>query len=292
MNILITGASGFIGRHLIRSLVQSDHNISACIHKSEIPFKVKIFTCDFAQMQKVTDWLPLLMGIDVVINCVGVIAEDKKHSFNVMHHLAPVALFIACEKTHVQRVIQVSALGADDSARVEYHKSKLKADDYLRQSTLEWFVLRPSLIFGEGGKSYVFFKCLSNLPIIPLVGGGQQLIQPIAVDEMVAVIEKCILNKRPNQTFDVVGDKPITYKQWMLQLRNKQSKARFMTLPISWMKFMAKLLKPFKLKLLSTDNLTMLEQNNVADSLPLKEFIHSTGDSCLCRNDKIQEKSK
>jgi uncharacterized protein YbjT (DUF2867 family) len=273
MNILITGASGFIGRNLIASLLESNHSITACIHKSELPFDIKIYKIDFAQMLKITDWLPLLIGIDVVINCVGIIAQNRKHSFDVMHHLAPVALFKACEKTHVKRIIQVSALGADDSAMVNYHKSKKHADVYLRSCSLEWFVLRPSLIYGEEGKSYTFFKRLSNLPLIPLMGDGEQLIQPISINRMVAVIEKCIESKQTSKTIDVVGDKPISYKQWMQQLRSKKAAARFIKIPMNLMKFLSWLLSPLNLQLLSKDNLTMLEQNNVSDVLPLNEFM-------------------
>ena len=273
MNILITGASGFIGRNLIESLIKSNHSITACINKSELSFDIKIYKTDFAQMLKITDWLPLLIGIDVVINCVGIIAENRKHSFDVIHHLAPLALFKACEKTHVKRIIQISALGADDSALVDYHKSKKKADDYLRQSLLEWFILRPSLVYGEGGKSYRFFKHLSNLPIIPLIGDGQQLIQPINIKHMVRVVEKCIVAKEANQAIDVVSEKTITYQQWMMQLRSKKPKARFIKIPMKLMKFMAWLLRPLGLQLLSKDNLIMLEQNNVGDYLPLKNFM-------------------
>jgi uncharacterized protein YbjT (DUF2867 family) len=275
MNILITGASGFVGRNLVQSLTDSQHNITACIHKTELPFNVKIYKIDFAKMLKITDWLEYLIGIDVVINCVGIIAPSTKHSFEVMHTQAPIALFKACEKTHVKRIIQVSALGADDSALVDFHKSKKQADNYLRDSSLNWFILRPSLVVGQGGKSYGFFQCLSNLPIIPLPGNGEQLIQPIAINYMVEVIEKCLESKDANKTIDVVGDKAISYKQWMQQLRSKKSSARFFKIPMGLMKFLARLLSPLNLQLLSKDNLSMLEQNNVADVLPLNDFMET-----------------
>ncbi len=273
MNILITGASGFVGRNLIESLLKSNHSITGCIHKSELPFNIKIFKLDFTQMLKITDWLPLLIGIDVVINCVGIISENRKHPFNVMHHLVPVALFKACEKTRVKRVIQVSALGADKSALVAFHKSKKLADDYLSNTSLEWFILRPSLLYGKGGKSFKLFKRLSNLPFIPLVGDGQQLIQPVSIKRMVAVIEKCIEAKQTNLILDVVGNKAISYKQWMQQLRSKKSSPRFFKVPMKLMRFFAGLLSPLQLPLLSRANLTMLEQNNVANVVPLNVFL-------------------
>lgn len=276
MNILITGASGFIGQNLIQSLIDTEHSISACINKTPLPFNVKIFKFDFANMLKITDWLPYLTNIDVVINCVGIIAENKKHSFEIMHEKAPIALFKACEKSQVKRVIQVSALGADNSAQVAYHKTKKQADDYLRNSTLEWLVLRPSLVFGEGGKSFNYFQKLSKLPLIPLIGKGQQLIQPVQINLLIKTISKSIKTKQAKQTIDVVGEQAISYRDWMIKLRQNQSKLskpRFIKMPMGLMVFIAKLLKPLDLQLLSKDNLTMLQQNNVGDYLPLKTFL-------------------
>ena len=160
MNILITGASGFIGQHLIVALLKSGHNITACTYKTELPFAVKNLKFDFAKMQQASSWSPYLTNIEVVINCVGIIAETRKHRFEEIHYLAAVALFKACEQNQIKRVIQISALGADNSAIVDYHKTKKRADDYLRQSSLAWFVLRPSLVFGSNGKSFNFFQRL------------------------------------------------------------------------------------------------------------------------------------
>ena len=105
------------------------------------------------------------------------------------------------------------------------------------------------------------------------MGDGQQLIQPIAISRIVDVIEKCIGSKDANQTIDVVGDKAISYRQWIQQLRSKKTAASFIKIPMGLMKLLAWLLSPLNLQLLSKDNLTMLEQNNVSDVVPLKQFI-------------------
>jgi uncharacterized protein YbjT (DUF2867 family) len=275
MNVLVTGASGYIGQNLIKGLIHTEHNLTACINKKELAFKVKVLKLDFTEMLQSSDWLPYLIGIDIVINCVGVIHENKKNSFDVMHTKAPIALFKACEKIKVKRVIQVSALGADDFAIVSYQKSKKQADDYLRSSRLEWFVLRPSLVYGSGGKSFNFFQQLSKLPIIPLFGNGEQLIQPVNIDVLIKTIKTCLLTKNTNQTIDVVGEQPISFKNWMKKLRKNQSKPRFVMLPIVLIKFFAQLLRPLNLQLFSEDNLTMLQQNNVGDYLPLKAFLEN-----------------
>ncbi|MFK8012992.1 MAG: NAD(P)H-binding protein [Marinicellaceae bacterium] len=273
MNILITGASGFIGRNLIQSLINSEYDLTACINKNALNFDIKIIKIDYAQMLKITDWLPYLIGIDVVINCVGIIAENRKYSFKLMHHKAPIALFKACEKTHVKRVINISSLGADNSAHVAYHKSKLQADNYLRSSDLEWFILRPSLVYGKGGKSFDFFQKISNFPLVPLIENGQQLIQPVSIEVLIHTIHTCIQSQKINQTIDVVGRKAICFKDWMIKLRKSQFTPYFVKIPIKLIKKLVKLFSPFNLKLMTEDNITMLEQNNVSNYLPLKQFL-------------------
>lgn len=274
MNILISGASGFIGSHLLKELVKSNHSISACIHQSELSVPCKIFKVNYMKMQQAQDWLPLLHNIDVVINCVGIISESSKARFNALHATAPIALFKACKHSDVKKVIQVSALGADESALVDYQKSKKQADDCLKQSNLNWFILKPSLVYGEQGESYRLFKRLSNLPLIPLVGKGQQLIQPVHIDVLVQTILQCLLeDTNNNEVLNVVGPKAISYQQWMQSLRTKKSKARFLAIPFKLMLFFAKLGSLFGLKLLSPDNLTMLKQNNIADVTPLQNFL-------------------
>jgi uncharacterized protein YbjT (DUF2867 family) len=274
MNILITGATGFVGYNVLKELLKLNHSISACIHKAELSVPCKVFKVDYRHMQQAQDWLPLLHNIDVVINCVGIISESSKARFNVLHASAPIALFKACQHSDVKKIIQVSALGADDSALVAYHKTKKQADDYLKQSNLNWFILKPSLVYGEQGESYRLFKRLSNLPLIPLVGKGQQLIQPVHIDVLVQTILHCLhSNTKTNQSLNVVGPKAISYQTWMQSLRTKKSKARFLAIPFKLMLFFAKLGSFFGLKLLSPDNLTMLKQNNIADITPLQNFL-------------------
>ena len=274
MNILITGASGFIGNHIVNELSQDNHNITACMHKTPVK-NSKNIAIDFINMQSEDGWMPHLNNIDVVINCVGIIAETKTQSFDVMHHITPVALFKACEQSGVKRVIQISALGADEKAMVAYHKSKKQADDYLRSSHIEWFILQPSLVYGKGGESFQFFQWLSRLWLIPLIGQGKQMIQPVHINTVVQTIKQCLMTIETNQTIEVVGKQAISFKDWITSLREKKSKPRYISIPTGLMKFIARLFKPFKFKLISEDNLIMLEQNNTGDYNKLKSFLEN-----------------
>ncbi|MCG7918760.1 MAG: SDR family NAD(P)-dependent oxidoreductase, partial [Candidatus Thiodiazotropha taylori] len=186
MRVLITGASGFIGSHLTQALLDKGHEVLACVRNPE-PSKrrwprIISIKVDFSVDHEVEHWIGRLEGVDVVINAVGIIRETRTQTFDLLHRQTPIALFKACEKAAVKRVIQVSALGADDEAFSHYHLSKRAADCYLRASPIDWVIVMPSIVYGAGAKSMAFFKALSALPVIPLIDRGDQPIQPIHIN--------------------------------------------------------------------------------------------------------------
>ncbi|MCK5666120.1 MAG: NAD(P)H-binding protein [Thiotrichaceae bacterium] len=139
MNILLTGASGFIGHHILHALEQQNHKIIACCRNPEkLIFKsenTRILLLHYADMTNEIDWLPHLENIDAVLNCVGIIDESKRQTFQTLHAQIPIALFRAAEQAGVKKIIQISALGADESAQSAYHLSKKTADDVLRKTS-------------------------------------------------------------------------------------------------------------------------------------------------------------
>lgn len=265
MKILLAGGRGFIGRHLLRALEAEQHEIVLATRHSSV---------DFSTVQSVDDWMPLLNGIDVVINCVGIIVETSSQTFMQLHVKAPSALFHACVRAGVKRVIQISALGADEHAFTPYQLSKRAADDVLRRLPLEWFVIRPSLVYGEGGASAALFQRLANLPLIPLLGRGCQQVQPVHVDDLVEVVMRCLRAVPARRTLDVVGAYPISFVDWLQIMRRARGKPKALTLPIpiSFALFNARWLR-FLVPLSQPDNIRMLLQGNVADVHPLTEFL-------------------
>ena len=190
MRILITGASGFIGSALAAALARRGHEVVACAHQRDP--QAPALRVDFMRDVTEADWLPRLKGIDVVINAVGILRETNTGQFDALHHRAPAALFRACQTAGVTRVIQISALGADDGATSAYHRSKKAADDELRKLDLDWSILQPSVVFGSGGASTRLFLLLASLPLIPLIGPGNQSMQPIHIDDLTALLVKLI----------------------------------------------------------------------------------------------------
>ncbi|BCB26684.1 hypothetical protein SKTS_15700 [Sulfurimicrobium lacus] len=266
MRILLTGASGFLGRHILSALQQAGHEVRAVSRRTG---------ADFNALRTPEDWLPELAGMDAVINCVGIIAESASQRFASLHVEAPVALFRACARSPVRRVIQISALGADDMASSPYHLSKRAADEALRGLALDWFVLRPSLVVGAGGRSTAWFRRMANLPLLVLPGSGEQAIQPIHVGDVAATVLKCLEPGAPSRlTLDLVGPEAMTFRRLLLLLRqdSRPNASLVWQIPLPWLMAISYLAAPFQL-LLSPDNLHMLQRGNTADVAPLAQFL-------------------
>ena len=251
MNILLTGASGFLGRNIAARLRAAGHQVRPVCRSQGV---------DFARMLEPVDWLPLLAGVDAVINCVGIIGETATQRFQALHAMAPQALFRACASAGVRRVVQVSALGADAQAFSAYHRSKLAADDCLRSLALDWFVLRPALIYGHGGTSAKLFMALARLPLLPVIGSGEQTVQPVHIRDVVDGVLACLVTEQTRQTLDIVGAETLTFKQWLHTLRAAQGLTPCPTLriPLRLALAVAWLGHHFS-PLLQPDNLRMLQ---------------------------------
>ena len=279
MKILITGAGGFIGSHLTRALSRQ-HEIVACVRKPRHPANrfvaINTVTLDFSANPGMEDWLPLLQGVDVVINAVGIISESRRQTFELLHHKAPCTLFQACEQTKVRKVIQISALGADETALSPYHLSKKAADDDLQHRDLDWVIIKPSLVYGPGGKSAAFFKALSALPLFPVVDLGEQPVQPIHIDDLTDTICALLSSESPVRlSIDAVGPSPIGFKDMLLQYRHwlgiNSEKVLHVPYPLALLAgkggaFLGN-------TILSGEAIQMLKQGNIGDVSTLQQAL-------------------
>jgi len=280
MNILLTGASGFVGHHILQALEQKNHEVLACCRTpKKLFFKSKntrILQLNYNDMTNFTDWLPHLQNINAVINCVGIIAESKDQSFQALHAQVPAALFKAAEQAKVKKIIQISALGSDETAQSAYHLSKKSADDALRNLDVEWYVLQPSIIYGDGAQSMALFHALAALPVHGLIDGGNQLMQPIHVNDVAATIIQCLNPESPVKlTLPLVGPKALSFKQLLAQLRRRLGKKQAPTVSFSGelaqrSVFIGKWLGE---PAFNAENIAMLRRGNSADAGPISHFL-------------------
>jgi nucleoside-diphosphate-sugar epimerase len=225
MHILITGANGFIGNHLLLDLLQMGHEVTGCVRNPQAASirwpEARFIHADFSRDLAIADWLPRLHGVDLLINAVGIIREHGTQRFDRLHRDAPIALFRACAVAGVRRVIQISALGADETAFSQYHLSKKAADDLLAKLDLDWTILMPSIVYGPGAKSMAFFAAMACLPATPLVDLGEQPVQPVHISDLIRVIRHTIFAGTAfRQRVEIVGPYPISMRALFEKLRH------------------------------------------------------------------------
>jgi len=281
MNILITGASGFIGQQVLQACLEQGHHVTACARNPRDLQRyypsVRMLECDFARDQDESVWLPRVAGADVVINTAGIFRQTRSNTFESVHIKAVCSLFKACETAKVDKVIQISALGADNSAFSKYHLSKKAADDFLRQLNVNWILLQPSIVYGPGAKSARLFLALAALPCTPLIGSGDQQIQPIFIHDLTrAVLTVIERNTIHCQCIAAVGPEPVSMKtlfnlmkQWL-----GGTAACFVKIPYRLAMLAAQLVSLLSNAPVNADAARMLQKGNTASVQP---FIASFG---------------
>ncbi|MFL6606533.1 MAG: SDR family oxidoreductase [Steroidobacteraceae bacterium] len=279
MRVLLTGASGFIGQHLTSTLRHSGH---AVVCAGRFPGAGQGVQCDsfadvdFTRDTDVAAWLPKLQGIDGVINAVGILREHDSQTFAALHIQAPCALFDACVIAGIRRVINVSALGADENARSGYHISKRRADQHLASLPLSWTIVQPSLVFGTGGQSARLFTTLASLPLIPLPGAGAQRVQPIHIDDVTAGIAALLVSDDAlHKTIPFVGPCALTLRDFLARLRTAMSlpPARFLPVPLALVRTAAHFGEHAQRSLLDVEILEMLLRGNVGDPAGVESVL-------------------
>jgi uncharacterized protein YbjT (DUF2867 family) len=231
---------------------------------------------DFTRDHDPQAWLPRLRGVDAVINAAGILRERGSQTFASLHVQAPCALFSACAQARVERVVNISALGADENARTAYHVSKRQADEHLRALPLAWTIVQPSLVYGLDGSSARLFNALASAPLLALPAGGRQLLQPVHIDDLAAGIAALLENTATYaRTIPFVGPTAISLKEYLAQLRGamKLGARVVISIPMSVSRAAAALGNRIPGSLLNTATLAMLERGNTADPGPLTRLL-------------------
>jgi uncharacterized protein YbjT (DUF2867 family) len=218
MHVLVTGGDGFIGRYLCTELDERGHEITVLSRdpdESVLPARADTVSGDVTDPETLEG---AFEGVDAVVNLVALsplfIPSGGNEAHERIHLGGTENVVAAAAAAGVERIVQMSALGADPEGPTHYIRAKGRAEEVVRDSDLEWVIVRPSVVFGEGGEFVSFTKKLTPPLVAPLPGGGKTRFQPIWVKDLVPILADCVADDdRAGETYELGGPERLTLKQ-------------------------------------------------------------------------------
>ena len=275
MRVFVTGGTGFVGKAVIRAL-QSHGIIVRCLVRPGSEADLK----GFEAIERVPgDVLhpegmeAAMQGCAAVVHLVGIIRErpGRGVTFERLHPVATANMVMAAQKAGIRRFLLMSALGTRPGARSSYHRTKWEAERVVRESGMEWTIFRPSVIYGTLDGFVSMLARMMRLPVVPVLGDGRYRLQPVPVGQVAEGFARAL--ERPatiGQTYEVGGPRPYTFNEILDQIGKALGKSRVRKLhqPLGLMRPLVRLLEPLLFFPVTSDQLLMLQEENVCDPTP------------------------
>lgn len=205
--VLVLGGAGFVGRHAVHALreagavpiIGSRRASRGHVHAGDDPLRR---TLRFEALGTPADWAPHLHGIDVVLNCVGILRPVGRASYERIHLLAPAALAHACAERKL-RLIHVSALGLDVPVRSGFLRSKRAGEQALMASAADWYIVRPALLEGDAGFGAEWIRRAAQWPLHMVPSDAAGMLAPLDARDLGAALARlCIAPPAPSSDPD------------------------------------------------------------------------------------------
>jgi NADH dehydrogenase len=215
-------------------------------------------------------------GCEVAVHLVGIIRETRQASFHEAHFLGASSLLSACLDGGVRRFIYVSAAGAGPNAKTAYHRTKWQAEEAVRDSGLEYLILRPSIMCGPGdGFVSLLVEMMKKQPIFPIVGSGSYRLQPVWVHDLhTCILEALDAGHVWNRTFEIGGPDALEFNKMVETIMDVSGLRRpRIHIPLWLMRPIVSAMENAPGFPITRGQLTMMEEENVCDIAPMvREF--------------------
>ncbi len=271
--ILVFGASGQIGRHLIRKLTKNNYKVVAVtrnIHQKGYILKtqansgyLEIIELNYLNIAKINN---LVKECSICINLIGILFEKKKNSFKKVHTDFPDLLSKLSAKNKIEKLIHLSSLGIEKSQDSKYAISKLEGENKIKNNFDKSVILKPSIVYSvDDNFTTNFMKLLNFLPVMPLYYQGKTKFAPIHVSDLAQIIFNIVQGKTNEQTIECIGPEVFSFKEIILKLLKSIDKKRILIpLPLIIAKISAKFFEIMPNPLITVDQINLLKYDNIA----------------------------
>lgn len=271
--VAVFGGTGFIGRYVVDALADLPNTVIRVPTRS-IPGayflrtagtvgQVAPIVCDLHDDAYVAQ---AVSGCDWVVNLIGILNESGKSTFEAVHHQFAARLAKAAAHAGVEKLVHVSALGADENGPSRYLQSKALGEKAVRTYFPSATILRPSLVFGAEDNFFnLFARMASVAPFMPLIGGGKTQFQPVYVGDVAQAVIKVLQNENAQgKTYELGGSDRYTFKELLEKtMEITGHKRRFITIPFGLAKVQGGIMQHLPGKLLTKDQVASLTVDNV-----------------------------
>ena len=283
MDLFMTGATGFVGRHLLPLLVDEGHTVRCLVRRRSakaLPQNPAITPVP-GNIHESAQLVSALDGCQAVIHLVGIIAEAGRNTFYAVHTVGTRNLVEAMRRAGVRRLVHMSALGARPGARSRYHRTKYDAEVIVRSSRLDYTIFRPSIIHGPDGEFTRLLKRLASFPVFPVPGPGTALLQPVSVGDVARTFASSLsMPETVGRAISLGGPRQYTLPEMVNIVATAlgHSPRRAFHIPLPVMSVLAtamELVFPLvgRAPAVNMDQLLMLEEDSVCDIRDAEEIF-------------------
>jgi uncharacterized protein YbjT (DUF2867 family) len=284
MKIFLTGATGFVGKTLLQRLLREGHAVRATLRGRGARLLPAFhrdgdFQYVFGDVVSGQGLEKGMEGCDAVIHLAGIIIEKGSNTFENMHHLGARNVVEAAKNTGIKRFVQMSALGVRADGVAEYQTSKWRGEEEVRHSGISHCILRPSLIFGQGGFVDEMARVMRRAPLFrPVPGDGLPRFRPIAVEDVALCFTRALSTEAATgQTLDLGGADELTLNQVLNEIAIAAGiKKPAVNIPMPLMKLGARLAQLLPLPPVTVGQLRMLEEGSTCDIGPMLRVFNFT----------------
>ena len=222
--VTIYGGSGFVGRYISWHLARHGWRIRVAVRRPNEALFVRPYGVVgqvepvFCNIRDDASVASVMTEADAVVNCVGVLAEDGRNSFDAVQAEGAGRIARLAAERGIKRMVHLSAIGADAASDSGYARSKAAGEAAVLSALPDAVILRPSLVFGTEDKFFNRFASMARFgPILPVVGAATRF-QPVYVDDVARVAVKGVEGEIPGGIYELGGPEVATFRELMQKM--------------------------------------------------------------------------